>query len=65
MTTGPQMKPAAVQELYDEFREADSDGASSNDITQMLDDWFTRHGWPTVLYRPPAARPQRGRRGRG
>ena len=43
--------PAAIQELYDDFREADEDGASSNDITQMLDDWFTGHGFGTVLYR--------------
>ena len=47
----PEITQEAVAALYAEFREADDDGASSNDITQMLDDWFTRNGWPTVLYR--------------
>jgi hypothetical protein len=41
----------AVLDLYAQFLEADRDGASSNDITQLLDDWFTGNGFPTVLYR--------------
>ena len=39
--------PDAVQALYNDFAEADS----SNDIAQLLDDWFTEHGFGTVLYR--------------
>jgi hypothetical protein len=42
----------AVLDLYAQFLEADRDGASSNDIVQILDDWFTANGFPTVLYRP-------------
>lgn len=41
----------AVLDLYARFLEADSDDASSNDITQLLDDWFVEQGFPTVLYR--------------
>jgi hypothetical protein len=41
----------AIRELHAEITEAADDEASSNDITQILDDWFTRHGFPTVLYR--------------
>lgn len=41
----------AVLDLYAQFLEADRDGASSNDIAQLLDDWFTGNGFPTVLYR--------------
>lgn len=41
----------AVMDLYGQFLEADRDGASSNDIAQLLDEWFTGNGFPTVLYR--------------
>lgn len=41
----------ALQELHAEFTEADHDGASSNDIVQILDDFLVKHGLPTVLYR--------------
>ena len=41
----------AVLDLYAQLLEADRDGASSNDIVQILDDWFTANGFPTVLYR--------------
>jgi hypothetical protein len=41
----------AVLDLYARFLEADRDGASSNDMAQILDDWFTADGFPTVLYR--------------
>lgn len=47
----PNLTPDKVHDLYRDFLEADEDGASSNDITQMLDDWFTANGFPTVLYR--------------
>ncbi|RKR92686.1 hypothetical protein BDK92_7164 [Micromonospora pisi] len=40
-----------LDDLYREFLEADDDGASSNDIAQMLDDFLTKRGYPTVLYR--------------
>jgi hypothetical protein len=41
----------AVLDLYAQFLEAARDGASSNDMAQILDDWFTANGCPTVLYR--------------
>jgi hypothetical protein len=41
----------AVLDLYGQILEADRDGASSNDIAQLLDDWFTDQGFPTVLHR--------------
>jgi hypothetical protein len=41
----------AVLDLYAQFLEADRDGASSNDIAQLLDDWFTENGFPTVIYK--------------
>lgn len=41
----------AVLDLYAQFLEADRDGASSNDIVQILDDWFVAQGFPTVIYR--------------
>jgi hypothetical protein len=39
-----------IAELRAEFAEAHADGASSNDIAQLLDDWLVKHGQPTVLY---------------
>lgn len=41
----------AIQALHAEFLAADQDGASSNDIAQLLDDWLVKQGLPTVLYR--------------
>ena len=41
----------AVLDLYAQFLEADRDGASSNDVVQILDDWFVANGFPTVIYR--------------
>lgn len=41
---------AVLAELHAEFTEADQEGASSNDIAQMLDDFLTRHGFPSVLF---------------
>ena len=41
----------AVLDLYAQFLEADRDGTSSNDVTQILDDWFRDQGFPTVIYR--------------
>lgn len=58
MNAYPEISAADIRDLYEQFIEVDEDG-SSNDVTQMLDDWFTEHGWPTVLYRE---RPKRGRR---
>ena len=51
----PPIGPDAVRDLYQQFIEVDDDG-SSNDVCQMLDDWFTDNGWPTVLYRPKPKR---------
>jgi hypothetical protein len=39
-----------LQALRVEFAEAHADGASSNDIVQLLDDFLTARGLPTVLY---------------
>jgi hypothetical protein len=47
----------AVLDLYGQFREQHEAGASSNDVVQLLDDWFTANGFPTVIYAP--AKPQR------
>ncbi len=53
----PEITTADVRDLYEQFVEVDEDG-SSNDVCQMLDDWFTEHGWPTVLYRSNSGRGQ-------
>lgn len=45
----------AVMDLYAQFKEANRDGASSNDVVQLLDDWFRDQGFPTALYRRPQA----------
>jgi hypothetical protein len=47
----PDASPDAVRSLYAELLEADDSGASSNDWTQIVDDWFTTQGFPTILYR--------------
>ncbi len=41
---------AVLAELRAEFAEADAEGASSNDIVQMLDDFLTERGFESVLY---------------
>lgn len=46
----------AVLDLYAQLLEADSDGSSSNDIVQILDDWFVAQGFPTVIYRERSKR---------
>ena len=40
----------AVRDLYKQYKEIIEDGSSSNDVVQMLDDWFTENGFDTVLY---------------
>lgn len=40
----------AVLDLYAQFKEESRGGASSNDIVQLLDDWFCEQGFPTVIY---------------
>jgi hypothetical protein len=40
----------ALAKLRAEFVEAHLNGASSNDIVQLLDDHLTGRGLPTVLY---------------
>jgi hypothetical protein len=42
----------AVLDLYARVLEEAEGGASSNDIVQLLDDWFVENGFPTVIYRP-------------
>lgn len=49
----------AVLDLYARFLEEHQGGASSNDIVQLLDDWFTENGFPTVIYRPNKRRYRR------
>lgn len=57
MSTHQPIEPAPnpLDELHRQFAEEDNNGASSSDITQMLDDFLTERGYPTVIYR------QRGR----
>lgn len=45
-----QNRPDPIRALHAEFAEAHADGASSNDIAQLLDDWLVAQGLPTVLY---------------
>jgi hypothetical protein len=47
----PPIDPEQVRRLHADLIEADDGGASSNDWTQIVDDWFTQNGWPTILYR--------------
>lgn len=54
--TRPDVSPDAVRELYADYLDMDDSGSSSNDVVQMLDDWFVEHGFPSVIYLP------RGRR---
>lgn len=56
--TTPPAAPAAVRDLYQQFTDVNDTG-SSNDVAQLLDDWFVEQGFPTVVYRE---RPKRGRR---
>lgn len=51
MTRPADVTTEAVLDLCAQFLEADQGGASSNDIAQILDDWFVDQGFPTVLYR--------------
>ena len=37
-----------VDTLYADISEGE---ASSNDMAQILDDWFVEHGYASVLYR--------------
>lgn len=42
---------AALLALGDELADASRNGDSSNDLIQIVDDWFTEHGYPSFLYR--------------
>lgn len=44
--------PSSAAALHAEFAESFADHASYHDIVQRLDDWFVKHGYPTVLYGP-------------
>lgn len=46
----PAVESHAVCQLYRDFQDAERFG-SSNDVAQILDDWFVEQGFPTVLYR--------------
>jgi hypothetical protein len=54
----PPVDPDDVRALYAELLEADDTDASSNDVAQIVDDWFVARGYPSVLYRE---RPRRRR----
>lgn len=41
---------ALLQDLHYELAEAHRSGCSSNDLAQAVDDWFTRQGFPTIIY---------------
>ncbi len=60
MATTPTERPdpptGTVQALHAELDEAHADGASSNDWTQIIDDWFVNHGFPSILYQDPGKR---------
>ncbi len=47
----PLVSPDDVQALYDELVELDEVGGSSNDWTQVVDDWCVAHGYPTIIDR--------------
>jgi len=47
----PEVTPDAVRDLYGDLLDADRDGASSNDWTQIIDGWFVAQGFPTILFR--------------
>lgn len=42
--------PDPLATLHAEFAEAMTGDASSNDVVQLLDDFLTKRGYPTVLY---------------
>lgn len=47
----PEVDSGAVGDFYREVLEAHKFGASSNDVAQMLDDFFVQQGFTTILYR--------------
>ncbi len=46
----PQVTPDDVLDLYNQLVELEQSGGSSNDWTQVVDDWFVAHGYPTIIY---------------
>jgi hypothetical protein len=40
----------AVDSLHSELTELHREGGSSNDFAQVVDNWFTDHGYSTILY---------------
>ncbi len=47
----PLVTPDDVKALYESLRELDESGGSSNDWAQVVDDWFVKHDYPTIIYR--------------
>ena len=47
----PAVDSDAVHRLYRDLLDADRFDASSNDVAQLVDDWFVEQGFPTILYR--------------
>ncbi len=45
----PLVTPDDVKALYEALLELDESGGSSNDWTQVVDDWFAKHGYPTII----------------
>jgi hypothetical protein len=44
------LDPQAVAALWSMLNTEQVAGWSSNDFGQAVDDWFTEHGFPTILY---------------
>lgn len=44
------LPPEAVAELWHMLNTEERAGWSSNDFGQAVDDWFTQHGFPTIIY---------------
>lgn len=45
-----ELPPEALAELWQMLNVEERAGWSSNDFAQAVDDWFTGHGFPTILY---------------
>jgi hypothetical protein len=46
----PAIEHADLVKLHTELTEAEATGCSSNDYSQIVDDFFTEHGWPSPIY---------------
>lgn len=44
------MTPDDVRQLYEDLKDAHRANASSNDLVQIVDDWFVEHGFRTIIF---------------